>query len=68
MIASPCINVCKMDARSGLCTGCLRTIDEITVWSRLDDRRRLAVLAAVAQRRQQGQANNPAVDSTHHHA
>ena len=67
MIASPCINVCKMDARSGLCTGCLRTIDEITVWSRLDDRQRLAVLAAVAQRRQQGQANSPAVDSARCH-
>ena len=52
MIASPCINVCKMDAQSGLCTGCFRTIDEITVWSRIDDRRRLAILAAVAGRRQ----------------
>jgi uncharacterized protein len=53
MIASPCINVCKMDAQTGLCTGCFRTIDEITVWSRIDDRRRVNILAAVAQRRLQ---------------
>ena len=58
MIASPCINVCEMDAQSGLCVGCLRTIDEITAWSRLDDSRRRNVLAAVADRRQQMARNS----------
>ena len=53
MVASPCINVCKMDAPSGLCVGCFRTIDEITVWSRSDDACRLEILAAVAKRRQE---------------
>ena len=53
MIASPCINICKMDERNGLCTGCFRSIDEITVWSRSDDNRRQAILAAVAERRRQ---------------
>jgi len=53
MIASPCINVCKMDAQTCLCTGCFRTINEITVWSRIDDARRLDILAAVARRRQE---------------
>ena len=53
MVASPCINVCKMDALNGLCTGCFRTIDEITVWARIDDARRLEILAAVAKRRQE---------------
>ena len=53
MIASPCINVCQMDAHSGLCLGCLRTIDEITVWARSDDAGRLEILAAVARRRQE---------------
>ena len=51
MIASPCINICKMDASNGLCLGCLRTIDEITVWSRADDAQRANILAAVTQRR-----------------
>lgn len=51
MLPSPCINVCKMDARSGLCLGCFRTIDEITVWARTDDVHRARILAAVAERR-----------------
>ena len=48
MIKSPCINVCKMDAASGLCRGCSRTLDEIAAWSRLDDAARSTILAAVA--------------------
>ena len=51
-VASPCINVCRMHPRTGLCEGCLRTIDEITVWSRLDDAGKLGVLARVDQRRE----------------
>ena len=50
MIPSPCINICKMDAENGLCLGCFRTLDEITVWSRTDDSTRARILAAVAQR------------------
>jgi len=50
-IASPCISVCRMDAASGLCVGCLRTIDEIAAWSVLDDDERRGVLAAVERRR-----------------
>ena len=52
MVPSPCINVCKMDERSGLCLGCLRTLDEIAGWGRADDAARLNVLAAIAKRRQ----------------
>lgn len=51
MIASPCINVCKMDTTREYCTGCYRTLDEITCWSRTDDATRLRILAAVAERR-----------------
>jgi predicted Fe-S protein YdhL (DUF1289 family) len=51
MIASPCINICKMDASNGLCRGCFRTLDEITVWSRTDDATRAQILAAVTRRR-----------------
>lgn len=50
-VASPCISVCRMDAASGLCVGCLRTIDEIAAWSVLDDDERRGVLAAIGQRR-----------------
>ena len=43
MIESPCIKVCVIDADRGLCTGCLRTLDEIAAWSRLtpEARRRI---------------------------
>jgi predicted Fe-S protein YdhL (DUF1289 family) len=29
--------VCRIDAASGHCEGCLRTLDEIALWSQLDD-------------------------------
>jgi uncharacterized protein len=33
MTESPCVKICTLDARSGLCLGCGRTIDEIARWS-----------------------------------
>lgn len=51
MITSPCINICQMDASSGLCQGCFRTLDEITAWSCIDDPARTRILADVARRR-----------------
>ena len=50
-LASPCINVCEMDAGSGLCVGCLRTLDEIAAWGALDSNAKRAVLAALPSRR-----------------
>lgn len=49
-VPSPCINVCRMDAATGLCAGCLRTIDEIAAWSTLDDDAKRAVWLRVEQR------------------
>jgi len=40
-----------MDAASGLCEGCLRTIEEIAEWSSAGEARRRAILEAVAMRR-----------------
>ncbi|MBL8430049.1 MAG: DUF1289 domain-containing protein [Dechloromonas sp.] len=51
MITSPCTNICKMDASTGLCLGCFRTIDEITAWSRIDDSARARILADIHKRR-----------------
>ena len=48
---SPCINVCRMDASSGWCEGCLRTIDEIAGWSLYDDDENRAVWDALEARR-----------------
>jgi predicted Fe-S protein YdhL (DUF1289 family) len=31
-VSTPCISVCIMNPQTGLCDGCLRTIDEIAQW------------------------------------
>ena len=49
-VASPCINVCRMDAASGLCEGCLRTIDEIAAWGTMGDDDKRAVWQRLEQR------------------
>ena len=49
--ASPCVSICRMDDASGLCVGCLRTLDEIAAWSVLDADDKRAVIAALPQRR-----------------
>ena len=60
-VASPCISICRIDDATGLCTGCLRTLDEIAVWSVLDDDDRRAVLKAIGERR--ATAGTPANDN-----
>jgi predicted Fe-S protein YdhL (DUF1289 family) len=51
VIESPCISVCRIDAATGWCEGCLRTIDEIAHWSLFDAGEKLAVWAALKRRR-----------------
>ena len=50
-VPSPCINVCQMDAGSGWCAGCLRTLDEIAAWSGMDDAEKTAVWEHLQARR-----------------
>jgi uncharacterized protein len=50
---SPCINICRMNEATGLCDGCLRTIDEIAAWSTLDDVAKRAVWDAIEARHAQ---------------
>lgn len=49
-VPSPCVSVCCMQPDTGLCQGCLRSIDEIATWSRLPAAAKRAVWAAIAQR------------------
>jgi len=51
VVASPCNSVCRMDAATGWCEGCLRTIDEIIAWATLDDAAKRAIWDRLAQRR-----------------
>lgn len=40
-----------MDEQTGLCAGCLRTLDEIASWGQASNARRLEILQHVEQRR-----------------
>ena len=51
-VPSPCVNVCRMDERSGWCVGCWRTLDEIAAWSRLGNDERRALWQQLPARRQ----------------
>ncbi|MCZ7566353.1 MAG: DUF1289 domain-containing protein [Burkholderiales bacterium] len=50
-VASPCIDICRMDPASGLCEGCLRTLDEIACWAGMSNDDKRAVLESLAVRR-----------------
>jgi uncharacterized protein len=50
MIETPCVKICTLDARAGLCLGCGRTIDEITCWTGLDASERARVMAELPAR------------------
>ena len=49
-VESPCIKICVVHAESRLCTGCLRSIDEIAAWSRMSPEARSAVMAELPDR------------------
>jgi predicted Fe-S protein YdhL (DUF1289 family) len=50
-VPSPCIDVCRIAPKTGLCVGCLRTLDEIAGWSALSEAERQAILDTLAGRK-----------------
>jgi predicted Fe-S protein YdhL (DUF1289 family) len=52
-VPSPCISLCKMSQDTGLCEGCLRTIDEICAWGTADDATKRAIWAEIRRREDQ---------------
>lgn len=52
-VVSPCTRVCVIDAESGLCEGCGRTLTEIAAWASLDDSTRDRIMLALASRLEQ---------------
>jgi len=50
-IPSPCIGVCRMDPATGLCAGCMRTLDEIAAWPRASHVQRLQIVEQLRARR-----------------
>ena len=51
MIESPCVKICTLDARSAVCLGCRRTIDEIARWGAMSTAERARVMAELPARR-----------------
>lgn len=49
-IDSPCVQICVVHPVERICTGCLRTIDEITRWSKMDNDERRAIMAELPDR------------------
>lgn len=49
-IASPCVKLCVIHPQERICVGCYRTIDEISVWSRLTPDARATVMASLPER------------------
>ncbi len=49
-IESPCVNICVIHPESRLCTGCLRSIDEITAWGTMTPDARRLVMAELPGR------------------
>jgi len=49
-IESPCIKICVIHPATRLCTGCLRSIDEIGAWSRMTPDMRSAIMAELPGR------------------
>ncbi|MEM9575886.1 MAG: DUF1289 domain-containing protein [Pseudomonadota bacterium] len=43
-VESPCIKICVIHPQARLCTGCLRSIEEITAWSKMTPDARRAVM------------------------
>ena len=49
-VSSPCIGTCLIDRNQGWCVGCLRTRDEITLWSQMGEREKAGIVALCKNR------------------
>lgn len=49
-VPSPCMSICRMDAKREWCEGCLRSIPEISAWRSTDEAGKRAVWRLIEQR------------------
>lgn len=49
-IESPCVRICVIHPEARLCTGCLRSIDEIARWSQMTPQERRTIMAELPGR------------------
>jgi len=50
-LKSPCVKVCVMDPKRGVCLGCCRSLDEIAAWGGITDEERERIIAALPERK-----------------
>jgi predicted Fe-S protein YdhL (DUF1289 family) len=55
---SPCTNLCSVNPDTDLCAGCLRTLDEIAMWSGMTPEEKRRVLDSVSARRAAREESN----------
>ncbi|MBR9651712.1 DUF1289 domain-containing protein [Thalassovita aquimarina] len=49
-VQSPCVNICVIHPQERICTGCYRSIEEITRWSKMSAEERRAIMDALPER------------------
>jgi uncharacterized protein len=49
-IKTPCVQVCFVDPRAGVCVGCFRTMEELGRWTKYSDAERETIMAALPER------------------
>ena len=49
---SPCVSVCRMDEKTDVCLGCLRTRNELIQWSTMDEDAKFGVWTSIDKRLQ----------------
>jgi predicted Fe-S protein YdhL (DUF1289 family) len=49
-VPSPCVSICRMNPVSELCEGCFRTLDEIALWGRMEDKSKREVYQQIGRR------------------
>ena len=49
-VQSPCVRICVIHPEARLCTGCLRSMDEIAQWSKMTPERRAEIMEELPSR------------------
>ena len=49
-LSTPCIGICILDERAGICVGCGRTGAEIAGWIAMGEEARRTIMAGLAER------------------
>lgn len=58
---SPCVNVCVIDPKDGLCKGCARSLEEIARWAGMHDDERDSILQQLKDRKRTRGSDVPKV-------